>query len=80
MHPAASTQHLRPPHDTHLTSPMQAMNIGVALPDFMFAKDRKMAAVMLISLVGCGEHTGTDAASSPEFHRGGRPTERKGCV
>ncbi len=32
----------------------QAMNVGVALPSFMFAKDKKAAPVVLLALVGCG--------------------------
>lgn len=30
------------------------MNLGVALPDWMFAKDKKAAPLMLLGLVGCG--------------------------
>mmetsp|Transcript_2646 Transcript_2646/g.4510 ORF Transcript_2646/g.4510 Transcript_2646/m.4510 type:complete len:749 (+) Transcript_2646:96-2342(+) len=32
----------------------QAVNVGVALPSFMFAKDSKMAPLMLLALVGVG--------------------------
>ncbi|KAF8055125.1 ERDJ2A [Scenedesmus sp. PABB004] len=32
----------------------QGMNLGVALPDWMFAKDKKAAPLMLLGLVGCG--------------------------
>ena len=42
---------------THALAPtpqtilMQAMNIGVALPDWMFATDRRVAPLMLLALV-----------------------------
>eukprot|EP00878_Enallax_costatus_P024760 GHUV01026445.1.p1 GENE.GHUV01026445.1~~GHUV01026445.1.p1 ORF type:complete len:636 (+),score=256.18 GHUV01026445.1:447-2354(+) len=32
----------------------QGINLGVALPDWMFAKDKKAAPLMLLGLVGCG--------------------------
>jgi translocation protein SEC63 len=32
----------------------QGMNVGVALPEWMFTKDRKMAPLMLLGLVGGG--------------------------
>eukprot|EP00879_Flechtneria_rotunda_P003234 GHRR01003457.1.p1 GENE.GHRR01003457.1~~GHRR01003457.1.p1 ORF type:complete len:707 (+),score=247.45 GHRR01003457.1:307-2427(+) len=32
----------------------QGMNLGVALPEWMFAKDKKAAPLMLLGLVGCG--------------------------
>lgn len=33
---------------------LQGINLGVALPDWMFAKDKKAAPLMLLGLVGCG--------------------------
>jgi translocation protein SEC63 len=30
------------------------MNLGVALPSWMFSKDKKAAPLMLLGLVGCG--------------------------
>ncbi|WIA39826.1 hypothetical protein OEZ86_013276 [Tetradesmus obliquus] len=32
----------------------QGMNLGVALPSWMFSKDKKAAPLMLLGLVGCG--------------------------
>eukprot|EP00197_Chlamydomonas_leiostraca_P010453 CAMPEP_0202862194 /NCGR_PEP_ID=MMETSP1391-20130828/3321_1 /ASSEMBLY_ACC=CAM_ASM_000867 /TAXON_ID=1034604 /ORGANISM="Chlamydomonas leiostraca, Strain SAG 11-49" /LENGTH=714 /DNA_ID=CAMNT_0049541695 /DNA_START=168 /DNA_END=2313 /DNA_ORIENTATION=+ len=32
----------------------QAVNVGVALPEWVFAKDKKVAPLMLLGLVGCG--------------------------
>lgn len=52
---------LLPPALVHLPAPApaaallpQGMNLGVALPSWMFSKDKKAAPLMLLGLVGCG--------------------------
>lgn len=41
-------------HTHSLFHLLQGINLGVALPDWMFAKDKKAAPLMLLGLVGCG--------------------------
>lgn len=52
--PVCSYATLPPPLPPPLLHPAQAMNIGVALPTFMFSTDRRVAPLMLLGLVCIG--------------------------